>query len=61
MTFAKLEKTFFTVEKIYKLQATNNTQNDRIYGANLHDIREKDLLEKSKFPISVMNGTSRCI
>ena len=41
-------------EKILKLQAPNNKQNDKIYGVNLSDIREKGHSEKSKFPISVM-------
>ena len=54
MTLANLEKTFFTDEKIFKLQAPNNKQNDRIYGVNLSDIREKGNSEKSKFPVSIM-------
>ena len=57
MTLAYLEKTFFTDEKIFKLQAPNNKQNDTIYGVNLSDIREKGHSEKSKFPISVMVST----
>ena len=54
MTLANLEKTFFTYEKIFKLQVPNNKQNHRIYGVNLSDIREKGHSEKSKFPISIM-------
>ena len=57
MTLASLEKTFFTDEKIFKLQAPNNKQNDRIYGINLSDIREKGHSEKRKFH----NGICRCI
>ena len=53
MTFINLEKTFLTDEKIFKLLATNNKQNDRIYGVNLSDIREKGHSEKSSFPVSV--------
>ena len=49
-----LNKTFFTDEKIFKLQAPNNKQNDRVYGVNLSDIREKGHSEKSKFPSTVM-------
>ena len=54
MTLANLEKTFLTNEKIFKLQAPNNKQNNRIYEVNLSDIREKGHSEKSKFPISIM-------
>ena len=54
MTLANLEKTFFTNEKIFKLQAPNNKQNGRVYVVNLRDIKEKGHSEKSKFPISVM-------
>ena len=43
MTLANLEKTF-TDEKIFKLQALNNTQNDRIYGVS----------ENRKFPVSLV-------
>ena len=54
MKLANLEKIFFTNEKIFKLKAPNNKQNDRIYVVNLSDMREKGHSEKSKFPISVM-------
>ena len=54
MTLANLEKTFFTNERVFQLQVPNNKQNDRIYGVNLSDIREKGHSEKSKFPIGVM-------
>ena len=54
MTLANLEKALFTNEKSFKLQVPNNKQNDRIYGVNLSDIREKGHSEKSKFPVSVM-------
>ena len=58
MALGNFEKIFFTDEKILKLQAPSNKQNDRIYGVNLSDIREKDRSEKSKFPISVMASAS---
>ena len=54
LTLARLEKTFFTDEKIFKLQAPNNKQNDRVYGVNLSDIIEKGYSEKSHYPSSVM-------
>ena len=54
MALANSEKTFFTDEKIFKLQAPNKKQNDRIYGVTLYDIREKGHSEKSKFTVSVM-------
>ena len=54
ITLASLEKTFFTHEKIFKLQVPNNKQNHRIYGVNLSDIREKRHLEKHEFPISII-------
>ena len=57
ITRANLERTFFTDEKIFKWQALNNKQNDKIYGVNLSNIREKRYSEKSKFPISVMVST----
>ena len=47
MKLANLEKIFFTNEKIFKLKAPNNKQNDRIYVVNLSDIREKGHSEKS--------------
>ena len=53
VTLADLEKTFID-EKIFKLHAPNNKQNDRICRVNLSYIREKGHSEKSKFPISVM-------
>ena len=53
-TLANLEKNFFTDEKMSNLQAPNNKQNNRIYGLNLSDIRQKGHLEKRKFPVSVM-------
>ena len=53
MTLANLEKTFRD-EKIFKLQAPDNKQIDRIYGVNLSDIREEGNSEKRKFPVSVM-------
>ena len=40
-------------KNLYKLQAPNNKQNDRIYGVNLSDIREKGHSGKSKFLVSV--------
>ena len=49
MTLGNLEKIFFIDEKIFKLQASNNKQNDGIYGINLSAIREKDHSEKIKF------------
>ena len=54
MTLCNLEKTFFTDEKIFKLPAPNNKQNDRIFEVNLRDIREKGDSEKRKCPVSVM-------
>ena len=36
---ANSEKTFFAGEKIFKLKAWSNKQNDRIYGISLSDIR----------------------
>ena len=61
LTPANLEKTFFTNEKIFKLQEPNNKQNDRIYGVNLSDIRENGHSQKREFPVSVMvsAGVSR--
>ena len=58
ITLANLEKTFFTDEEIFKLQAPNNEQNGRIYRVNLSDIREKGRWEKRKFSISVMVSPS---
>ena len=40
MALANLEITF-TFERIFKLQAQNNKQNDRIYRLNLSDISKK--------------------
>ena len=54
MALANLKQIFFTDENIFKLQTLNNKKNDRIYVANLSDIRKKGHSEKSKFPISVM-------
>ena len=51
-TLASLEKTF-TDEKIFKLQALNNKQNNRIYVVNLSDALERNS-EKSKFAMSKM-------
>ena len=61
MKLANLERTFFTNEKIFKLQAPNNKQNYRIYEVNLSDIRETGHSEKSKFPVSgiVYAGVSK--
>ena len=50
MTLVNLEKTFFIDKKIFKLQASNNKQNDIIYKVNLIDIRGKGHSEKNKFP-----------
>ena len=52
MTLANLEKTVFTNEKIFKLQAPNNKQNDRIYVVNLSDVREKGHSEKTNFQLA---------
>ena len=49
-----MEKTIFTDEKIFKLQASNNNQNDIIYQVNLSDIKEKGHSEKRKLPVSLM-------
>ena len=54
MALANLKQIFFTDENIFKLQTLNNKKNDRIYVANLSDIRKKGHSEKTKFPISVM-------
>ena len=54
MALTNLKQIFFTDENIFKLQTLNNKKNDRIYVANLSDIRKKGHSEKSKFPISVM-------
>ena len=54
ITLANLQKNFLTDEEIFKLQAPNNKQNDRIYRVNLSDVTEKGRSEKSKRPISVM-------
>ena len=53
MTFANLEKSLFTYEKVFKLQAPKNKQNDRIDGVNLSDISKKRHSEK-KFPVNIM-------
>ena len=41
ITLASLEKTFFTDEKIFKLQAPNNKQNDRICKLHLSKVNFK--------------------
>ena len=54
MVLANLGKTFFTDEKIFKLEAPNNKQNSRIYWVNLSCIKEKSHSKKSQFPITIM-------
>ena len=49
-----MEKTIFTDEKIFKLQASNNNQTDIIHEVNLNDIKEKGHSEKRKLPVSLM-------
>ena len=43
ITLASLEKTFFTDEKIFKLQAPNNKQNDRICKLHLSKVNFKSV------------------
>ena len=52
MALSNLEKLYIC--KIFKLQAPINIQNDRTYGVNLSEIREKEHSEKNKFPVSVI-------
>lgn len=55
MTHARLSKTFFTDEKIFKCQAPRNTQNDRVYAVNKNDINNERLnIEREAYPGYVM-------
>jgi hypothetical protein len=50
-----VRKTFFTDEKIFKLQEARNVQNDRVYGRSRDEIsNERIFVERQKFPSSVM-------
>ena len=55
MTVARVDKTFFTDEKLFKLQQKRNTQNDRVYAKSRDDITDDRLIvERSAFPKNVM-------
>ena len=55
LTPANLDRTFFTDEKIFKLEKPHNNQNDRVYARNRNDIsNDRLLVEHSKFPPYLM-------
>ena len=49
MVLANLGKTFFADEKIFKLEAPNNKQNNRIYWVNLVALKKKAIPRKANF------------
>ena len=49
------KKTFFTEEKVYKLQEPPNVQNDRVHEVNKSDARnDRAYVERKGLPSSVM-------
>ena len=55
MTKANIRKTFFTDEKLFKMNHPRNTQNDRVYAVNKGDISlERLAVKRSTFPKNVM-------
>ena len=55
MTKENIGKTFFTDEKLFKLNQPRNTQNDRVYAVNKSDISlERIAVKRKTFPKNVM-------